>query len=1257
MDKRAKYRFSSHVKATLMTADGLNHTCHVTDFSQEGLRIYWHNDKEIALKTEEVLQLCVTLEGAPFHINVECLYQEGSSAGLRLHNPTNEIFLKLQSISQANRNQDVLSNEKRSDYKARFQERVKESSQNIIQQWHSEFLDGLFEHANKAHNNSEQQVLLTAEKHVAEHGPKIKNNFLTTIAEQLKCWLDGLPPINNEKEPKSDNQKQSLSLIKQDDFENWLLAKVASTHLQSSLSHASFEIRQLLDMISEARPENCFNPLSANIITEAFRGAIEHLEIEKNIREIAFDTFQKVASQQLQTAYQLFIKQVDIPLVFRNRPNIKNATSIMPSLGDENASEHEETHYTAEPQILPTSQNDDSATYQKPGYTAPATSGSMQAFHQHQAEAQQAYSNIQSLLALRYQRFENNVANANNNEHSQPTVPTANHHQVQSALQQLWQKSETQSGRVRQDLEKALATEDVGLPAANREAIDTLEHVTQNLVASEKISSFIKPFIAQLEQPLSMMMLNDPSMMFNPQHPGRMALNSISKLGRMTTTGQQSIGEKLNTLLQDIDTNSSPEQLETQLQSLQLGVDTLLVEAERRAKMNSDRVAQAAAGEYRVDQARDKITRLISKDTSGKTLPSIVMEWLEQGWKPLLTLIYLRETIESKRFRGAVKLYRQVLSLFNPANAARKELLERFHPLITLMHHELDQLNGSRPEHNRWRDAINLAAEQHLKIGEVEEVVEVPVEVKEEKPALEGRGVRKALNLQVGDWLLIVESDLNVSVVWMAEDGSKFACVNHGGMKVVDFTLEQLAAALDDGSVKRLYEQEESAVDQSLDALVKQIYNELSAQANTDALTQINTRQHFMRHLKDEAEKSHRSNLTHTLCLIDIDQFKLINSEYGVEGGDECLKSIAKTLLETSTNKNNCARMGSNEFAILFQHSDLSRGEEQAHALKKALEKLNIISGQHKFRIHLSMGISELNYQISNEIDLVTFAESACLSAKEKGGSRVYRYIEDDHARIKRDESMSWANKLNQALDTDQLQLLCLPVTAIQEAEKKLKQYEVIISIEDENGTQIPPLEYLQAAEHYSRMHLIDRWTLEQLIKWMRTHPDAIANIDRFMIKLSGYSMNDDSLLNFICDQAREHDIPVDKFCFELNETSAIKNINDAADFMHEMRDLGCEFTLSDFGTGQSSFEYLKQLPVNYVKIDYSFIKELVTSSADYAMVKSIHEIAHFMAKKTIAEQVNDEETLNILRSIGIDLAMGGELLQAIPLDQLGNHN
>lgn len=1252
MENRKHPRFESHTAAKLITAEGVSYPCHIADFSQDGFRIYWSDDLSVKLLKKDTLYISLLLEEIPTNIAVTCLFTDKNSAGFELTQPNPDLFLKLQQLNQNNRNEGVLSVEKRRYYKDLFQNKVKKSSQDIITQWYNHLLEALFTEANQALNNKEQQSLFSAEKKIKDNRKKIQHGFLNYIAQQLIRWLEHKPALSSEK--KSYNpQNNDLSLVQQEDFEDWLLAKVTSTHLQSRLSHASFEVRQLLDVISEAKPENCFNPISANIVTEAFRLAIEPLELEHKAHQLAFDSFEEAAGQQLSEVYRWLIKQIDVPLAFRNRRRslTKQPSTHQPTPNKEQLLPDAEQPKTSQAikQVSPPSTNE---------LTSPEHNTSvLSEFHQHQLEAQQAYSNIQNLLAMRQQRIEAGIPNAqlgaDLDEPAKPSSPVAEHSQVQSALQQLWQTSNTEAGRVRQDLEQELAKQAVSLPSANREAIDTLEHVTQDLVGNKHVSDFIKPFIAELEQPLSMMMLNDPSIMFNPHHPGRIALNSLSTLGRMTTTGQEQLSDQLTQLLANIKSDASPESLEQQFQQLQDGIDSLLVEAQRRAKMNADRVAQAAAGEHRVERAKLSINRLTNKDTSGKTLPSVVIDWLQQGWKPLLILLLLREGVDSKRFRGAVKLYRQVLSVFNPANSGRGELLGRFKALTKLMRSELDQFNGQQPNHMQWHDELNAIAAQHLESGAIEKVIEVPIDVEEKPKSLSGKGYQKASNLQVGDWLLLVEQDLNVSVVWMADDGSKFACVNHSGMKVVDFTLEQLAEALENGSVKRLYQQEESAVDQSLDALVQQIYSDLSEQANTDALTQINTRQRFMRHLKDEAAKSHLSNLTHTLCLIDIDQFKLINSEYGVEGGDECLKSLANVLRKFSDNQADYARMGSNEFAILFQHTDLMNGEDKAHSLKNQLEKMDITIADNTFRIHVSMGISELNFQVKNENDLVEFAESACLLAKEKGGSRVYRYIENDDDRIKRDGFMSWANKLNQALEGDKLQILCLPVTAVQDTEKGLHQYEIIISIEDKSGSQIPPLEYLQSAENYSRMHLVNRWTLEKLIEWMRNSPQVIASIDRFMLKLSGYSMNDDSLLKFVSDQAYKHNVPVNKLCFELNETTAIKNINDAADFMHTMRKLGCEFTLSDFGTGQSSFGYLKQLPVNYVKIDKSFISELVTSSADYAMVKSIHEIAHFMAKKIIAEQVNDQETLDILRSIGIDLAMGGDINQAVPLEAL----
>lgn len=1257
MNKRQHPRLKSHVEATLVTTNGSAHQCFIADFSQEGIRVFWVEGELVSLEIKDQVHIEITIDGELLNVPVLCLYVDATSAGFHLQNPSAKLFLSFQSINNDNKKNGSLLAEKRTFYKNIFKQKVMESTPAIIDSWHTQVLENLFNAATQAHDNDSQQNFFRAEKVIKENQKSIQQRFLSMLAEQLNCWLKHKPSIDTQENTQS-SAHHDLSLIQEDEFEDWLLAKVTSTHLQSKLSHHSFEIRQLLDIVSEAKPEHRFNPISPVIITEAFRLAIKPLDLDKHVDRIVYQVFEKVAAVQLQQIFEALIKKIDIPHSMRtlHKP-ISQQPAVSESVTEESFQE--------EPQVIPAGSDNQSltpaaasvkqtASRPEPKTSAPLTSqaSSLASFRQNHESAERAYKKVQGLFSLRNQVTQQSEEQFFASE-NQPQAVMAEEFQVQSTLQNLWQSANTSQGRIRQDLEQALSSQDVTLPDEDREAIDTLEHVTQDLVSNKHVSDFIKPIIAELEQPLSMMMLNDPSMIFNPNHPGRLTLNSLSKLGLITTTGQNNVTEKLHSMMSNIDIASSPEDLLTQFRKLQQDVDSLLTEAERRVKMNADRVAQAAAGEHQFDQAREKVSRLISKDTSGKTLPAVVMEWLEQGWKPLLTLNLIREGVDSKRFRGAVKLYRQVLSLFNESNSGRSELLKRFEPLVELMRHELDKLNGPLAKHTLWHDELTEAAEQHLATGKIEQVVNVPAEAKVEKVNLEGKGVRKAQNLKVGDWLLLTEKDQSVSVVWIAEDSSKFACVNHSGMKVVDFTLEELSAALDDGSVKRIYEQPETAIDQSLDTLIQQIYSDLSSQANTDALTQVHTRSHFMRHLKEEVTCSQQSNITHTLCLIDIDQFKVINKEYGIEGGDKCLKSVAEQLLAFSDDALNCARMGSNEFAILLTESDIQSGEEKANKLLALLERIEVKSGKHTFRIRFSLGIAELNSEVSTEIELLQAAESACLSSKEKGGSRVSRYIENDQSRIKRDEFISWANKLNQALDSNQLKLLCLPLSSIQETKDENHQFEVIISIAGEDGCQTPPLEYLQATEHYSHMHLVDRWVLEQLTDWMKEQKEEMNHIESFILKLSGYFMNDEFLVSFLTEQIKDHGIPAHKLCFELHETSAIQNIEDATYFMHKVRELGCQFILSDFGSGKSSFEYLKRLPVDYVKIDQSFISDIMVSPADHAMVKSIHEIAQFMGKKTIAEKVHDTITFDILRNIGIDLAMETNLENALPFDQL----
>ncbi|WP_419812549.1 DUF1631 family protein [Bacterioplanoides sp.] len=1230
-EHREHPRFNSEFVAQLQLTDQSWHDCTVTDYSHTGMKLAWpHGSTDV--NKQQPLQLKLQLESELLEVKVLWMHQESKEVGVKFHQPDDKIFLRLQEFNQSHKAQGGLSSDKRSQLQQVFQTIAGNTIDRLPKSWLPTFLESTFDQANMARNTTEQQSWLKLEKQAKQHAPEFLQVFKQVLQQQMERWLAGQPRENREQQ----NQTQSsghLSLVQQDDFEEWLLAKVTASHLQSRLSHVSFEVRQLLDTLSDAKTEDCFNPIGPNTVTDAFRDALEKLQLPQEARALAFDTFEQAAFQGLQSCYQEISKQIDIPMSMRyRRRSNPNPPSPVVQLNSSAPAPETDNNLMAQAANEPP----------QPMAVNAQSANSLQNFQRHQQEARQAYSNIQSLLQLRYQRFEQlQQAEA-------VALPVAAPQTIENVLSDLATREDNMPANIREQVEQALAEKENSLPPDSRDAIETIEQVTQNLIANEQVADFVKPHIERLGWPLLRLMMKDASLLFNPEHPGRLVLNQLAKLGKLTTNGEARLSDKLNKLIEPLAANLEGD--ESSLDELLESLQGLVSNAERKAKQNADRVAQAAEGEHQLQQARQKIEHLIGKDSSGRTLPNCVVEWLNDGWKQLLSLLLLREGADSKRFTGAVKLYRQTLSLFAAKNAGREELLGRFSPMMELARNELDQLNGSLPQHQKWHDDILSAATEHLSQGQVRETIDLPTFVAEQEEEVpEGRGTRKAQNLQVGDWLLLTRQDQAVSIVWIAPDYSKFACVNHSGMKVIDFTLAELAIAFDQNQVKRLYEQEESAVDQSVDKLVQQIYRDLSEQANIDSLTGLSNRQHFVHQLQEVFEQNARSSAAATLCMIDIDQFKLINKNYGMEGGDACLQSLA-TILDDQDNDTLCARLGSNEFAMLLRRTDIEQAEAIIRDLKQRVEEFDIDSDDQKFRIHISVGLAEMNNDQVNAADLIEQAEAACLVAKEKGGSRVIRYQFDDASQQRQDEFMAWGNKLNQALTNNQLKVLCVPIKGIQERHQNETQYEILVSIKDENGEHIPPMEYLQAAENYNRMYMLDRWMLEQVVQWLSAHRDKADEVDRFILRLSGHAINDEALLTYIFEQARVKDIPVDKICFELNETSAIKDLDDAADFMHEMRSLGCQFVLSDFGTGQSSFEYLKSLPVDYIKIDHSFIDNLHSSSADYALVKSIQDITHFMAKKTIAEYSSNSNVWDILKSIGIDYAVASsDELTALP--------
>ena len=273
------------------------------------------------------------------------------------------------------------------------------------------------------------------------------------------------------------------------------------------------------------------------------------------------------------------------------------------------------------------------------------------------------------------------------------------------------------------------------------------------------------------------------------------------------------------------------------------------------------------------------------------------------------------------------------------------------------------------------------------------------------------------------------------------------------------------------------------------------------------------------------------------------------------------------------------------------------------------------------------------------------YADEACYSAKDAGRNRLQEYELGDSAMMRRHGAMEWVTQLDKALDDDRLILNCQRISPINGSGNGAdSHYEILLTMLDELGDTMPPGDFIIAADTYNRMTAIDRWVIERVLGWMADHKDKLDNFGGFAINVSGHSVNDETFPDFVLEQFSKSQAPTGKVCFEITETAAIANLENAVDFMNRMKIIGCKFSLDDFGTGLSSYSYLRNLPVDYVKIDGVFVKDIANNPGDYAVVRSINEIGHYMGKRTIAEYVESDDVLKRLQEIGVDYAQGYQI-------------
>lgn len=426
---------------------------------------------------------------------------------------------------------------------------------------------------------------------------------------------------------------------------------------------------------------------------------------------------------------------------------------------------------------------------------------------------------------------------------------------------------------------------------------------------------------------------------------------------------------------------------------------------------------------------------------------------------------------------------------------------------------------------------------------------------------------------------------------------------------------------------------------------------QLRYQATHDPLSGLMNRHEFEHQVQQlVAERQHDTK--HMLCTMDISQFKVINDSSGHAAGDELIKQFSEILKDTAREEDSVARLGGNEFALIIPDANEEMALAEIRVFREKLDRYRFNWEDKSFAIAVAIGLVAIDGSTNNVADLLNDADAARQAAKEKGRNRVHLYEPDDHALLVRRGEMRWAAYLNGAIEGDRFMLVRQTIAPLHFKEGGA-HYEVLLRCRDEDGRIVSAEEFLTAAERYNLIGDIDRWVIRSLVDWYIANPEDLQHTHTASVNLSARSVTD---TRFTREMMRQlHRIPglAEKICLEITETAAIANLNKARKFMLEMRALGCRFALDDFGKGMSSLSYLKALPVDYLKIDGEFVKDMLNDPIDNAMVEHINQIAHVIGMKTIAEYAENEDIIERLRELKIDFAQGYGVDRPMPFEVL----
>lgn len=815
------------------------------------------------------------------------------------------------------------------------------------------------------------------------------------------------------------------------------------------------------------------------------------------------------------------------------------------------------------------------------------------------------------------------------------------------------------------------------LPLAVQDKLDVTESLLCSIQTDQLVDKNLKQWFESIELPFVQMAVNHEEVLQDRAHPVHHLFNTLDQFFQILPPEQTQLRKELvDKASKALDALAEGEHADAmvELEEANSSIDKLYGEHAEQYRARVEEVIRQCESEP--NQRQMMLEMLEDVDelldfSEGRMIPRILLELFDLGWKNLLWRHMQNTGIDSDGYRAARATMEQLLArlLGKTFKGLKREWPN--HRLVEEISKVLEKISRDKVR------AVTLTSELITQLEEAKINPENVITQKKgsiaglmkqawekEKQALKPaeltrkewqRWLLRADAMEEGDLIShkIGKGDSEQKkLVWLDPEWGRYVFVDREGNKSLDTTLEDVAEQISRGLILLLEGWDRPLMDRATYSMLQTIHERLADQSNKDVLTGLLNRRGFTNILEELLVRAKKDESKNVLCCFDLDRFNVVNATCGHEAGDNLLISLADLLREKLGDKFVMARMSGDEFAILLENHDSGQAMQRTEKIHRIIKNHNFRCEDQEFAVDASFGLAEIKPGISTVRTLLATADSAVFAAKEAGRGRIEFYDAESDLFSKRHGIMEWVGRINKLFEAGLVQLKVQKISSLKNKFEP-PRYEILLNVHDEDGKPVSLDQFVVSAEIYNRILDIDRWVVSKAFEWIQRNRGQLNHISALSINLSGQSINNEEFIGELVAKLERAEVPSHQICFEITETAAIANMEHAILQMRRLRKAGCQLALDDFGTGHASYSYLKSMPVDYLKIPGQFVRNISTNIFDYSVVKSVHEVAHALGKRTIAEYAESEIILDKLRKIGVDFGQGYAIEKPMPLEEL----